>query len=85
MGRLIAFRPVDFSLETDGAVHEMMACLMAPVFAMAKNLEAQFEADGLPKWRKVNVTVHVSEQLRAALGAADAFDLNVSYDDEESR
>lgn len=84
MGTVIGLRPVDFEVETDGAVQEMSSCMMAPVFAMAEAFKAQFEAEGLPKWRKVRITVHVSEQLRAALDAADAFDLIVSYDDEES-
>jgi hypothetical protein len=79
-GQIIALHPVEFEVSTEDCIAALSSAMMEPVFALAALMEAKFQSDGLPRWRKVRVTVHASEALTAALRAEGAFDLIVEYD-----
>lgn len=78
--RIIALRPIEFEVSTDAAIDELTRAMMSPVFALAEDLQARFQAEGLPSFRKVRVTVAVSPALRAVLNASDAFTLTIEHD-----
>lgn len=79
--RIIALRPVEIQVATDDCVQSLTTAMMSPVFAFAEHLQAGCQAEGMPKWRTVRITVHTSEALTKALLAEDAFDLIIEYDE----
>lgn len=79
--KVIALRPVELSVSTEDCTSAMATAMMAPIFALAEKLRADFEANGMPKARYIHVTVHTSEALTAALQSEDAFDLIVEFNE----
>lgn len=79
-GNLFAIRSVELLVEPEAATAELVAAMMAPIDELIAELEAAFQTEGLPKWRKVRVTPALSDTLRAVLKAEGAFHLTVEYD-----
>lgn len=77
---IIALHPLAFEVSTDAATRDLTEAMMAPVFTLAEEMQARFQAEGLPAYRRVRVTVRCSKALKAALATEGAFDVIVETD-----